>query len=66
MKSILRKTLPLVLIAAILSLTGLQVSCKSSSDTMYPRKQSNKGQKVKTNIKVKGTNKANSHTTRTY
>ena len=65
MKNILKKSLPLVLIAAILALGALQVSCQSSSDTMYPRK-SKSSQKVKSNIKVKGTNKANSHTTRTY
>ena len=66
MKSILKKSLPLVLIAAILALGGIQVACKSSSETMYPRKSSSKGQTVKSNIKVKGTNKANSHTTRSY
>ncbi len=66
MKSILKKSLPLVLIAAILALSGVQVSCGSSSETMYPRKTSRKGQTVKSNIKVKGTNKSNSHTTRTY
>ena len=42
------------------------VSCKSSEKTMYERQQSNKARKVKSNIKVRGTNKANSHTTRTY
>lgn len=66
MKSILKKSLPLVLIAAILALSGVQVSCGSSNETMYPRKTSRKGQTVKSNIKVKGTNKSNSHTTRTY
>lgn len=66
MKNILKKSLPLVLIAAILALSGVQVSCKSSSETMYPRKSSRKGQTVKSNIKVKGTNRANSHTTRSY
>ena len=66
MKGILKKSLPLVLIAAILALSGVQVSCGSSSETMYPRKTSRKGQTVKSNIKVKGTNKSNSHTTRTY
>ena len=66
MKSILKKSLPLGLIAAILALSGVHVSCGSSSETMYPRKTSRKGQTVKSNIKVKGTNKSNSHTTRTY
>ena len=66
MKSILKKSLPLVLIVAILAISGLQFSCQSSSETMYPRKRSSKSQTVKSNIKVKGTNKANSHTTRSY
>ena len=66
MKNILKKSFPLVLIAAILALGGLQISCKSSSETMYPRKSSKKSQTVKSNIKVKGTNNANSHTTRSY
>ena len=33
---------------------------------MYERHQSNKARNIKSNIKVKGTNKANSHTTRSY
>lgn len=66
MKNILKKSLPFALIAAILALGSIQISCKSSSETMYPRKSSKKSQTVKSNIKVKGTNKANSHTTRTY
>lgn len=61
-----KKLLPLVLVAGVLALSGVQVSCKSSSETMYQRNQTNKGRKVKSNIKVKGTNKSNSHTTRTY
>jgi hypothetical protein len=71
MKRILKKSLPLVLIAALLSLGGVAVSCKSSKsransgEVMYPRKSS-KSQKVKSNIKVKGNNKANGHTTRSY
>jgi len=65
MKNILKKSLPLVLIAAILALGGIQVSCKSSSETMYPRK-SKSSQTVKSNIKVKGTNKSHGHTTRSY
>ena len=65
MRKILKKAFPLLLIAGVLALSGVQVSCKSS-DNMYERKQSNSGRKIKSNIKVKGTNKANSHTTRTY
>lgn len=65
MKKILRKGLPLLLAAAVLAMSGLAVSC-SSGETMYGRKQTNKSRKVNTNIKVRGTNKANSHTTRSY
>ncbi|MBQ6741092.1 MAG: hypothetical protein IJR04_00695 [Bacteroidales bacterium] len=75
MKRIMKKLLPLVLIAGVLALTGVQVSCGSSSKSrsnnnskgiMYERQKSNKGRKINSNIKVKGTNKANSHTTRSY
>jgi Tfp pilus assembly protein PilV len=71
----MKKLLPLVLIAGVLALTGVQVSCGSSSKSrsnnnskgiMYERQKSNKGRKINSNIKVKGTNKANSHTTRSY
>ena len=66
MKTLLKKSLPLLLIVAVLVLSGVQVSCKSSSANMYERKQTNKSRKVKSNIKVKGTNQSNSHTTRSY
>ncbi len=65
MKAILKKAIPLLLVAGVLAMSGVQVSC-SGSDTMYKRSQTNKGRKVKSNIKVKGTNKANGRTTRTY
>ncbi len=66
MKRIVRKTLPVVLMAGLVALSGALVSCAGSQQTMYERQQSNKSQKVKSNIKVRGTNKANSHTTRSY
>ena len=67
MKRIMKKLLPLLLIVGVLALTGVQVGCGSSSKgNMYERQQSNKGRKIKSNIKVKGTNKSNSHTTRSY
>ena len=57
---------PMLLLAAlVMSASMLAVGCKSN-DTMYGRKQSNKGATVKSNIKVKGSNKANGHTTRSY
>ena len=73
MKTLLKKSLPLLLAAAVLSMCGIATSCSSSkhgtergNGTMYERHQSNKGAKVKSNIKVRGTNKANQHTTRSY
>ena len=65
MKRILKKTLPMLLIAGVLAMSGVAVSCQSNK-TMYERHQSNKGNKVKSNIKVRGTNKTNGHTTRSY
>ncbi len=65
MKQILKKALPMLLVASVLAMSGVAVSCQSNK-TMYERHQTNKGSKVKSNIKVRGTNKANSHTTRTY
>jgi len=75
MKRIIKKLFPLILVAGVLALTGVQVSCGSgargysgsySDGIMYERHKSNKGRKVKSNIKVRGTNKANGHTTRSY
>ena len=65
MKRMLKKALPMLLMAGVLAMSGVSVSCMNSK-TMYERQQTNKGRKVKSNIKVRGTNKANSHTTRTY
>ncbi len=66
MRNILKKALPFLLIASVLAMSGVQVSCKSSNVNMYERQKSNKGTKIKSNIKVKGSNKTNSHTTRSY
>lgn len=66
MKRIAKKTLSVMLLAGVLAMSGALASCGSSQRTMYERQQSNKSQKVKSNIKVRGTNKANSHTTRSY
>lgn len=65
MKANLKKALPLLLIAGVLAMSGVTVSC-GGSDTMYERSQSNKGRKIKSNIKVKGNNKSNGRTTRSY
>lgn len=74
MKRLLKKSLPFVLIAALALPCATLPSCSSSKENsrankpemMYERHQSNKGSKVKSNIKVRGTNKKNRHTTRTY
>ena len=66
MKKIMKRLLPLMLVAGVLAMSGVQVSCKSSSENMYQRQQSNKAKKIKSNIKVKGTNKSHGHTNRTY
>jgi Tfp pilus assembly protein PilV len=66
MKKIMKKLLPLMLVAGVLALSGVQVSCQSSNENMYQRQQSNKAKKIKSNIKVKGTNKSHGHTNRTY
>ena len=65
MKRILKKAMPLLLAALVMSASMLAVGCKSE-DTMYGRKQTNKGSTIKSNIKVKGSNKTNGHTTRSY
>ena len=65
MRKILKRAVPFLLIAGVLAMGGVQVSC-NSSDTMYERSKSNKGRKVKSNIKVKGNNKTNGRTTRSY
>lgn len=74
MKNLLKKSLPILLVAAVLAMCGTVTSCSSSrpsgtkrgNGSMYERHQSNRGSKVKSNIKVRGTNKSNGHTTRSY
>lgn len=66
MKSIVKKLLPLVLLVCVVAACGAAVGCKSSEKTMYERKASNRGTTVKSNVKVKGSNATNGHTTRSY
>ena len=47
MKKIMKKLLPLMLVAGVLAMSGVQVSCQSSSENMYQRQQSNKAKKIK-------------------
>ncbi len=65
MKHSLKKIMPVVLAVCVLAMSSLFVSC-GSEENMYERHQTSKGVKVKSNIKVQGTNKANRHTTRSY
>ncbi|MBP5542056.1 MAG: hypothetical protein J6X88_10465 [Bacteroidales bacterium] len=66
--------MPILLIAAVLAMCGTVTSCSSNKQlgtkptngSMYERQQSNRGSKVKSNIKVRGSNKSNGHTTRSY
>ena len=69
MKNILKKSMPLVLAAAVLAMSGMAVACggsRSDGATMYERHHSSNSVKVKSNIKVRGNNKTNGHTTRSY
>lgn len=74
MKNLLKKSMPILLIAAVLAMCGTVTSCSSNKQlgtkptngSMYERQQSNRGSKVKSNIKVRGSNKSNGHTTRSY
>ena len=74
MKNLLKKSMPILLIAAVLAMCGTVTSCSSNKQLgtkptngyMYERQQSNRGSKVKSNIKVRGTNRTNGHTTRSY
>lgn len=52
--------------AAIVAMSCATLGACRSEQTMYGRKQTNKGATVKSNIKVRGSNKANGHTTRSY
>ena len=70
----MKKSMPILLIAAVLAMCGTVTSCSSNKQlgtkptngSMYERQQSNRGSKVKSNIKVRGSNKSNGHTTRSY
>jgi len=73
MKNLLKKGMPILLVVAVVAMCGCVTSCSSSKQgtqrgngTMYERHQSNRGSKVKSNIRVRGTNKSNGHTTRSY
>ncbi|MBR6441541.1 MAG: hypothetical protein IKS44_05805 [Bacteroidales bacterium] len=57
----------LLVVGGLLTLGGTFVSCKSSkSTTMYETKKYSQSKTIKQNIKIKGTNKRNGHTYRSY
>ena len=74
MKNLLKKSTPILLLLAVLTMSGTVTSCSSdkqlgtkpTNGTMYERNQSSRGSKVKSNIKVRGNNRNNGHTTRSY
>ena len=73
MKNLLKKSMPILLVAAVLAMCGTVTSCSSNrpgtkrgNGSMYERHQTNRGSKVKSNIKVRGTARTNGHTTRSY
>ena len=64
MKNKIRKSIP-VLLAALMLGAGMAAGCRSE-ETMFRNKQNSKGATIKSNIKMKGSNKTNGHTTRSY
>lgn len=64
MKHRAKKTMSLLLMACIVAMSCISLAACRSEQTMYGRKQSNKGVTVKSNYKVKGSTKSPS--TRKY
>lgn len=58
MKFRAKKTMSLLLIGCMVAVSCAVLAGCRSDKTMYGRKQSNKGMTVKSNIKVKGSNKS--------
>lgn len=65
MKKCAKIFLSLLLIGGMLAVSGAFVSCKSTK-TMYETKKYSQKKPVKSNIQVKGTNKQNGSTYRSY
>ena len=67
MKKYAKMFVLLLMAGSLLTLGGTFASCSSSkSATMYPTKKYNSKKTVKKNITVKGTNKKNGATYRSY
>ena len=58
MKYRVKKTMSLLLMGCIVAMSCISLAACRSEQTMYGRKQSNKGVTVKSNYKVKGSTKA--------
>lgn len=65
MKKVVRILMIAVLLVSLVGLCGTITSCKSSSETMYSSKKKN-SKKINRNYKVRGDNKKNSSTYRSY
>lgn len=67
MKKISKRLLSLLLVAGLLVAGCSLVSCNSSKNaTMHPNKKYSSSKVVKSNISVRGTNKKNGSTYRSY
>lgn len=69
MKKYAKVLTALFLLVGLLSVSGAAVSCKSSSSsskTMYETKKYSSTKVINRNYKVKGTNKRNGNTYRSY
>ena len=67
MKKCAKIFLSLLLVVGLMSVSGAMVSCKSSKQTtMYQPKKYKQTKTVKSNISVRGTNKKNGSTYRSY
>lgn len=66
MKKCSKAIVSLLLVVGLVCLGGAFVSCKSSEQTMYPAKKYSSTKTVKKNISVRGTNKKNGSTYRSY
>lgn len=65
MKKAFRIIMSFVLVFALVGVCGGLTSCKSSSETMYSAKHKN-AKKINNNYKVRGNNKKNGSTYRSY
>lgn len=67
MKKCAKVLVSLALVVGMMAVSGAFASCQSSkSATMYPTKKYKSSKVVKSNISVRGTNKKNGSTYRSY